>query len=109
MVKVVQTKSYYNQEKGTTVVAIVDDFNNMWKGKSQCSVNDTYDKNFGEKLAYLRAKRKMIRYYKKANEKQLEITRKNMVAFEKRMDAELSKHQNILDNIEKAIDDMLQF
>ena len=63
--------------------------------------------DFGEKLAYLRAKRKMVRFYKKANENQLIATRKSMADFETRMARELDKHENVLNKVDEAIGKML--
>ena len=108
MVKVVDTKSYENKEKGIIVVYVFDEYNNKFKGRAVCSPEDPYNYDFGEKLAYLKAKKKMVNFYKRANEKQLEITRKNMAAFEERMGRELDKHTNALNKIDEAINTMIQ-
>lgn len=107
MVKILKTKSYTNKNKRTVVTFIIDEYNRQFKGQSWCSEEDNFDENFGEKLAYLRAKRKMVRFYKRLNEDQLITTRKNMDLFEQRMAKELDKHENVLNKIEEAIEKML--
>lgn len=107
MVRIIKTNSYTNKDKRTIVTFIIDEYNNQFKGQSWCSKDDNFDEDFGEKLAYLRAKRKMVRFYKKANENQLKATRKSMEDFEKRMAKELDKHENVLNKVEEAINDML--
>lgn len=107
MVKVVNTNSFVNEEKRTIVTIITDEYNNQFKGQSWCSEEDEFNVDFGEKLAYLRAKRKMVRFYKKANENQLIATRKSMADFETRMARELDKHENVLNKVNEAIEKML--
>jgi len=107
MVKVVNTNSFVNEEKRTIVTIITDEYSNQFKGQSWCSEEDEFNVDFGEKLAYLRAKRKMVRFYKKANENQLVATRKGMADFETRMTRELGKHENVLNKINEAIEKML--
>lgn len=107
MVKVLNTRSFENKDKGIVVVWVYDEYNNKFMGKAVCAPDDKYDFDFGEKLAYLKAKKKMVSFYKKANEKNLEVTRKNMTNFEERMAKELSKHQVALEKIDEAINSMI--
>lgn len=107
MVSIVNEKNYVNKEKGTVVVFITDSFNNKFKGKSKCNPEDKFDEKFGEKLAYLRAKRNMVKYYYKANLENLKFTRKSMEDYEERMAKELGKHENVLNKTIEAIDKML--
>ena len=78
MVKIVDTKSYVNESKRTIVTVIEDEIGNEFRGQSYCSIDDEFDKDFGEKLAYLRAKRKMIRYYRGIYEHNLKNAREQM-------------------------------
>lgn len=107
MVKIVDTKSYVNESKRTIVTVIEDEIGNEFRGQSYCSVDDEFDKDFGEKLAYLRAKRKMIRYYRGIYEHNLKNAREQMTHYEEKFGKEINKHNNILEKVENAIDEML--
>lgn len=107
MVKIVDTKSYVNEAKRTIVTVVEDEIGNEFRGQSYCSVDDEFNKDFGEKLAYLRAKRKMIRYYRGIYEHNLKRAREEMAHYEERFGKEISKHNEILDKVESAIDEML--
>ena len=107
MVRVVTTKSFVNEEKRVVTVLIFDDFKNQWVGQARCSEADTFDKDFGEKLAYLRAKRKMLKYYKRENAVLLEQTLKNLASYKERMAKEINKHQNAIDKTNEVISEML--
>ncbi len=107
MVKILNTRSFENKNKGIVVVWIYDGYNHKFMGKAICAPDDKYDFNFGEKLAYLKAKKKMVSFYKKAIERNLEETRKNTANYEERITKELSKHQVALDKIDEAMNSMI--
>lgn len=107
MVKIVDTKSYVNEAKRTIVTVIEDEIGNEFRGQSYCSVDDEFNKDFGEKLAYLRAKRKMIRYYKSIYEHNLKRAREEMAHYEDKFGKAITQHSNILDKVESAINEML--
>lgn len=107
MVKVVNTKVYQNDAKKVIVVYVIDEFNNSFKGKAKCNDEDEFNYEFGEKLAYLRAKKKMVNFYKKTNLRHLEATRKSVADFEERMKKELDKHDRIINRLEETINNML--
>ena len=107
MTKIVNRNMTVNEERGVVIITIIDEFGHSFKGKSKCNEEDTFDIKFGEKLAYLRAKQKMLKFYYKINIRQLEETRQRMADFEKRMDVELEKTNYVLNKTNKHISDML--
>lgn len=107
MVKIIDTRSYTNLDKRTIVTFIRDEYGNEFKGQSYCSVDDEFDENFGEKLAYFRAKRKMLRFYRNSAQRHLNNILEEVAKFEELAKKDIAKYQEILDKIDNAIDEML--
>lgn len=107
MVRIIDTRSYVNREKRTIVTFIKDEYNNEFKGQSYCSVDDEFNEDFGEKLAYYRAKRKMLRFYRNSAQRHLNNTKKDIAKWEEVITKEINKNQEILDKVENAINEML--
>lgn len=109
MIKIINTRTKINEKYGIVEVFITDEYNHIFKGKSRCNLQeDIFDTDFGEKLAYLRAKKKMLYYYKKGNERNLEVTRKNMANFEERMAKELNTYSITIERVESDLNKMLE-
>ena len=53
MIKIKSTKTFINEDAGVIVFKIYDALGREFIGKSKCSKEDKFDKDFGEKLAYL--------------------------------------------------------
>ena len=107
MVKIKKTEEFINENKRIVVTVIYDEMNNRFVGKAYCSIDDGFDKDFGSKLSYLRAKRLMLRAYDKENKNYYNQQKKNWEDFCKRAEKEFAKYKNALEKTEAAIDDLL--
>ena len=58
----IDTKSYVNEQKRTIVTVIEDEIGNEFRGQSYCSVDDEFNKDFGEKLKEWKRKEKYSDY-----------------------------------------------
>jgi hypothetical protein len=107
MVQIVDMKEYINDTKKIVTVKIFDSFGKSFIGQARCGEEDTFDTQFGINLALLRAQRKMIRAYLKEDKDYHEIQKQGFQDYCKRMEAEIQYYSDVLDGINKEIDNQL--
>lgn len=109
MVKIVDSRTYVNDKKKVVVVYLRDEFNLEFKGRAKCSPEDTFDVEYGEKLAWLRARKKLLNRHKKEHLQMKEASVKSYNDYMTRMNAELEKFDTAIDKVDTQINEMLDF
>ena len=107
MVKIEKIDNKVNEKYGVVEVFITDVYKKVFKGKAKCASDDKYDFDFGEKLAYLRAKKKMLKYYEKEQKKLYEASKANYNEYERKVIKELNNYEIILTNIDSKVNEMI--
>lgn len=106
--KIVNTVSKFNEKYGISEVFVYDEFNNVFKGKARCNKEDVFNKDFGEKLAYFRAKQKMLKKHQKMMVNALESTKKQMALYEQNMTKEINKIELMTNRNNSNLEEMLK-
>lgn len=104
MLKIIDTHTKFNEKYGITEVFIYDDFGNSYKGKSRCNKEDEFNKDFGEKLAYFRAKQKLLKNDKKFVKSLID----RYVSDLEKLNNELNKVELITERVNSNITTMLK-
>ena len=107
MIKIKSTKTFINEDAGVIVFKIYDALGREFIGKSKCSKEDKFDKDFGEKLAYLRAKRKFAQHYAKVERRLLNTATETYERVKEKLDKNITKYNVMDENISKTILKML--
>ena len=107
MVKIENIDNKVNEKYGVVEVFITDAYQNTFKGKAKCAEGDEYNFEFGEKLAYLRAKKKMLTYYGTEQKKTYKISKNNFRIYEEKVIKELNNYEIALTNIDSKINEMI--
>lgn len=107
MVKIISVDNKINEKYGVIEVYIKDEYERVFKGKSKCFADDIYNFEFGEKLAYLRAKKKMLSFYEKEQNKMYQISKNNFHIYEEKVMKELKNYQIALNNIDEKVNEMI--
>jgi len=109
MVKIVDSRTYVNDKKKVVVVYLKDEFNLEFKGRAKCSPEDTFDAEYGEKLAWLRARKKLLNHHKKEHLQMKTLSTQSYNNYIERMNKELEKFDTALTKVDTQIEDMLNF
>jgi hypothetical protein len=107
MVKIEEITNKVNEKYGVVEVFIKDEFQRVFKGKAKCAGGDEYSFDFGEKLAYLRAKKKMLKVYEKEQTNLYKASKKSFDDYEKRVMKELDNYTKALNNIDEKVNEMI--
>ena len=107
MFKVMNSRKYINETKRVITTIITDQNGKEFMGQAWCSKDDTFDIEFGSKLSYLRAKRKMLKSQNKANKEWYERQTKMFKEWDKAQRDEIDTIDYITAKINAAIDTML--
>lgn len=107
MVKIEEITNKVNEKYGVVEVFIKDQNQKIFKGKAKCAEEDKYNFDFGEKLAYLRAKKKMLKFYEKEQNKSYKISKESFNDYKKRVIKELGNYKKALNNIDEKVKEMI--
>lgn len=107
MIKIIKSQMYVNEDKKVITTVITDSMNNTFIGQAWCSDEDTFNIDFGSKLSYLRAKRKMLKLYNSENKRWYKAQKLNFKKFCERQEAEITQYDNVITRVETVINDML--
>ena len=107
MVKIEEITNKVNEKYGVVEVFIKDEFQRVFKGKAKCASDDKYDFDFGEKLAYLRAKKKMLKVYEKEQKNLYKASKESFDNYEQRVIKELNNYTKALNNIDEKVNEMI--
>ena len=107
MVKIEEITNKVNEKYGVVEVFIKDEFQRVFKGKAKCASDDKYDFDFGEKLAYLRAKKKMLKVYEKEQKNLYKASKASFDNYEQRVIKELNNYTKALNNIDEKVNEMI--
>lgn len=107
MVKIEKIDNKVNEKYGVVEVFITDVYQKVFKGKAKCASDDKYDFDFGEKLAYLRAKKKMLKYYEKEQKKLYTASKASYDEYERKVIKELNNYEIALTNIDNKVNEMI--
>lgn len=107
MVKIEEITNKVNEKYGVVEVFIKDQYQKIFKGKAKCASDDKYDFDFGEKLAYLRAKRKMLKFYEKMQINMYQTSKNQFNDYEKKVFKEFDNYKRALNNIDEKVNEMI--
>lgn len=107
MYKIVNSQMYVNEDKKVVTTKITDQMGRTFMGQAWCSENDTFDIDFGSKLSYLRAKRRLLNSYNNENRKWYDKQMKMFAEWKEAQEEEIEKFDYIIGKVNDAIDDML--
>ena len=107
MVKIEKIDNKVNEKYGVVEVFIKDEFQRVFKGKAKCASDDKYDFDFGEKLAYLRAKKKMLKVYEKEQKNLYKASKASYDEYERKVIKELNNYEIALTNIDSKVNEMI--
>ena len=107
MITIIKSECFPNEKKRVVTTKITTQNGKVYFGQAWCSAEDTFNAEFGSKLSYLRAKRRMWRDYNKDNKRWYEGQMKAFAEWKKAQEDEIEKCDFIIGKIEEAIDTML--
>ncbi len=101
--KVIERQTSVNEKSKVVITIITDNIGNKFKGKARCSSEDNFDKEFGSKLSFLRAKSKMYNKYAREYNKAIKEVNNKLEIFKTNKSILDKSKQEVLDNIKGLI------
>ena len=107
MYRIVNSQMYINENKKVITTKITDKLGKTYIGQAWCSGDDTFDIDFGSKLSYLRAKRKLLNSYNSKNKEWYKQQMKAFAEWKEAQEEEIEKFDYIIGKVNDAINNML--
>ena len=103
MIKIQSKKYFIGNDNKTIIVLLADGFNHKFRGKAVCTSEDEYDVEKGKKIAYNKAKKKLIQKYQRAIEAEVANQQKLVNKYYDNVNKEIKKCQLIIENCDENI------
>lgn len=105
--KIKDTQTYINEEKKVVTTVITSEIGDTFSAQSRCDERDEFNPSFGSKLSYLRAKKKMLNAYNRAQKDWYKTRIKNFEEWKQLTEKTISKNEKIINDIDTAINEMI--